>query len=192
MVSYYYPNDDEVKKDSELQEWIGEIFTHALLGNQNSGTLFINGYCRVSMCCLDNGWTIPLTGFPENFTTAEALINFLSVIIFTVSAQHSAVNNPQVWKPLKKEGEVAIFFKYHFHGALYCNFCDLLVWLLLHDAQLRAAAERASSHHQGRVNHGESFGDTSECFRVSQFCIHVNCSYRQLHWQGRFGDIASL
>lgn len=41
-MSYYYPNDAEVKKDSELQEWIGEIFTHALLGNQKSGILFIN------------------------------------------------------------------------------------------------------------------------------------------------------
>lgn len=70
MVNYYYPSDSDVKKDTELQEWIGEIFTHALLQNKESG-------------------------FPENFGTSETLIKFLSMIIFTVSAQHSAVNNPQ-------------------------------------------------------------------------------------------------
>uniref|UniRef100_A0A3Q3WZT4 Uncharacterized protein n=2 Tax=Mola mola TaxID=94237 RepID=A0A3Q3WZT4_MOLML len=28
MVEYYYPTDDDVRKDTELQEWISEIFTH--------------------------------------------------------------------------------------------------------------------------------------------------------------------
>uniref|UniRef100_H2VCF5 Uncharacterized protein n=1 Tax=Takifugu rubripes TaxID=31033 RepID=H2VCF5_TAKRU len=70
MVSYYYPTDCEVTRDTELQEWINEIFVHCLLGNKE-------------------------TGFPEAFTTAEELIKFLTMVIFTVSAQHSAVNNPQ-------------------------------------------------------------------------------------------------
>ncbi|CAG03588.1 unnamed protein product [Tetraodon nigroviridis] len=70
MVNYYYPSDDHLTNDTELQEWIGEIFTHAILQNKESG-------------------------FPENFRTSEELIKFLSMIIFTVSAQHSAVNNPQ-------------------------------------------------------------------------------------------------
>lgn len=39
---------------------------------------------------------ILLTGFPENFATTEELIKFLTMVIFTVSGQHSAVNNAQV------------------------------------------------------------------------------------------------
>ncbi|TWW68834.1 hydroperoxide isomerase ALOXE3-like [Takifugu flavidus] len=70
MVGYYYPTDCEVTRDTELQEWINEIFVHCLLGKK-------------------------ATGFPEAFTTAEELIKFLTMVIFTVSAQHSAVNNPQ-------------------------------------------------------------------------------------------------
>uniref|UniRef100_A0A674NNQ1 Uncharacterized protein n=1 Tax=Takifugu rubripes TaxID=31033 RepID=A0A674NNQ1_TAKRU len=70
MVGYYYPTDCEVTRDTELQEWINEIFVHCLLGKKE-------------------------TGFPEAFTTAEELIKFLTMVIFTVSAQHSAVNNPQ-------------------------------------------------------------------------------------------------
>lgn len=37
MVRYYYPTDSDVQKDSELQEWISEIFTHGFLGNKDSG-----------------------------------------------------------------------------------------------------------------------------------------------------------
>lgn len=39
MVEYYYPNDSDVIKDTELQEWIAEIFTHAVLNNKKSGIL---------------------------------------------------------------------------------------------------------------------------------------------------------
>lgn len=39
MVNYYYSSDSDVKKDTELQEWIGEIFTHALLQNKESGII---------------------------------------------------------------------------------------------------------------------------------------------------------
>lgn len=66
------------------------------------------------------------------------------------------------------------------------NVCDILVRLLLHDAQLLTADEKSSSNHQGPVKHGDSSGDTSKCCGVSQLCINVDCSYRQLHWQGEF------
>ncbi|KAI4788199.1 hypothetical protein KUCAC02_036008 [Chaenocephalus aceratus] len=36
MVAYYYPSDSEVSADSELQEWINEIFYHGFLGNYDS------------------------------------------------------------------------------------------------------------------------------------------------------------
>lgn len=35
MVGYYYPCDSEVSADSELQEWVNEIY--GFLGNNDSG-----------------------------------------------------------------------------------------------------------------------------------------------------------
>ncbi|XP_075869648.1 hydroperoxide isomerase ALOXE3-like [Nelusetta ayraudi] len=71
MVSYYYPTDNDVQRDTELQEWISEIFTHGFLGNKASG-------------------------IPTSFHTVEEVIKFITMVIFTVSAQHGALNNGQV------------------------------------------------------------------------------------------------
>ncbi|XP_060947761.1 hydroperoxide isomerase ALOXE3-like [Limanda limanda] len=77
-VEYYYPSDADVCKDTELQDWICEIFTYGLLGNKASG-------------------------FPHCFHCIEELIRFITMVIFTVSAQHAAVNNGQFdyyfWMP---------------------------------------------------------------------------------------------
>ncbi|XP_034756215.1 hydroperoxide isomerase ALOXE3 [Etheostoma cragini] len=70
VVEYYYASDSEVCKDTELQEWICEIFTHGFLGNKASG-------------------------FPTGFRTVEEVIKFITVVIFTVTAQHAAVNGGQ-------------------------------------------------------------------------------------------------
>ncbi|XP_071335430.1 hydroperoxide isomerase ALOXE3-like [Trachinotus anak] len=70
IVEYYYPSDSEVRKDTELQEWISEIFTHGFLGNKASGC-------------------------PAAFHNVEEVIKFITMVIFTVSAQHAAVNNGQ-------------------------------------------------------------------------------------------------
>uniref|UniRef100_A0A3B4V1N3 Arachidonate 12-lipoxygenase, 12R-type-like n=1 Tax=Seriola dumerili TaxID=41447 RepID=A0A3B4V1N3_SERDU len=69
-VGYYYPSDKTVHKDTELQEWISEIFTHGFLGNKASGC-------------------------PADFYTVEEVIKFITMVIFTVSAQHAAVNSGQ-------------------------------------------------------------------------------------------------
>ncbi|XP_029984479.1 hydroperoxide isomerase ALOXE3-like [Sphaeramia orbicularis] len=78
VIEYYYPSDDDVQNDSELQTWIGEIFTHGFLGNKASG-------------------------IPESFNTAEEVIKFITMIIFNSSGQHATANHSQfdyyTWTP---------------------------------------------------------------------------------------------
>uniref|UniRef100_A0A673ADY8 Si:dkey-17e16.9 n=1 Tax=Sphaeramia orbicularis TaxID=375764 RepID=A0A673ADY8_9TELE len=75
VIEYYYPSDDDVQNDSELQTWIGEIFTHGFLGNKAS----------------------------ESFNTAEEVIKFITMIIFNSSGQHATANHSQfdyyTWTP---------------------------------------------------------------------------------------------
>ncbi|XP_033986239.1 arachidonate 15-lipoxygenase B-like [Trematomus bernacchii] len=78
MLKFYYNNDAEVKKDSELQKWISDIFKHGFLSKVSSG-------------------------IPQRFTTVEELVKFVTMVIFTCSGQHSAVNSGQYdyggWMP---------------------------------------------------------------------------------------------
>uniref|UniRef100_A0A4W5NZ65 Si:dkey-17e16.9 n=1 Tax=Hucho hucho TaxID=62062 RepID=A0A4W5NZ65_9TELE len=62
MVEHFYSSDSEVSRDSELQDWINEIFIHGFLGNGKS---------------------------------VKEVIKFITMVIFTVSAQHSAVSMGQ-------------------------------------------------------------------------------------------------
>ncbi|KAM7010201.1 polyunsaturated fatty acid lipoxygenase ALOX15B-like [Tautogolabrus adspersus] len=78
ILSYYYKSDADVEKDSELQKWILDIFVQGFLSN-------------------------PTTGIPQGFTTVAALVKFVTMVIFTCSLQHSAVNSGQfdygAWMP---------------------------------------------------------------------------------------------
>uniref|UniRef100_A0A3P9MDS7 Arachidonate 15-lipoxygenase type B n=1 Tax=Oryzias latipes TaxID=8090 RepID=A0A3P9MDS7_ORYLA len=75
---FYYKNDGMVQNDAELQNWIQEIFE--------------NGFLRRSE-----------TGIPQKFTTVTELVKFVTMVMFTCSVQHAAVNTGQYdlygWMP---------------------------------------------------------------------------------------------
>ncbi|XP_061882798.1 hydroperoxide isomerase ALOXE3-like [Entelurus aequoreus] len=70
LLEYYYKSDEDVLKDSELQTWIGDIFEHGFLSQ-------------------------PQTGIPQSFTTVPEMIKFVTMVMFTCSCQHAAVNSGQ-------------------------------------------------------------------------------------------------
>ncbi|XP_036069662.1 polyunsaturated fatty acid lipoxygenase ALOX8-like [Oryzias melastigma] len=69
-LKYYYKDDDVVQKDDELQNWIKEIFEHGFLRKEK-------------------------TGIPQKFTTVSELVKFVTMVMFTCSVQHAAVNSGQ-------------------------------------------------------------------------------------------------
>ncbi|XP_030644131.1 arachidonate 15-lipoxygenase B-like [Chanos chanos] len=78
VVRYYYTSDDDVIKDTELQSWIGEIYMKGFLEKAEQG-------------------------ITSSFKSVDELIKFVTMAIFTASAQHAAVNNGQFdyggWMP---------------------------------------------------------------------------------------------
>ncbi|XP_030612224.1 hydroperoxide isomerase ALOXE3-like [Archocentrus centrarchus] len=78
VLRHYYKTDDEVQQDTELQNWIQEIFEHGFLSQES-------------------------TGIPQKFSTVDEMVKFVTMVIFTCSAQHTAVNAGQydfgAWMP---------------------------------------------------------------------------------------------
>ncbi|XP_063806749.1 arachidonate 12-lipoxygenase, 12R-type-like [Pseudophryne corroboree] len=78
IIHYYYKNDEAVSEDPELQAWVAEIFKEGFLENESSGV-------------------------PSFLETKASLIKYLTMVIFTCSAQHAAVNKGQFdfysWMP---------------------------------------------------------------------------------------------
>ncbi|KAJ3611110.1 hypothetical protein NHX12_021126 [Muraenolepis orangiensis] len=78
VLGYYYKQDSDVKRDTELQTWVADIFKHGFLSRTESG-------------------------IPKVFNTVEELVKYVTMVIFNVSAQHSAVNTGQFdycsWMP---------------------------------------------------------------------------------------------
>ncbi|XP_012312959.2 polyunsaturated fatty acid lipoxygenase ALOX15B isoform X2 [Aotus nancymaae] len=78
IIGIYYPSDESVQDDRELQAWVGEIFSKGFLNRESSG-------------------------IPSSLETREALVRYVTMVIFTCSARHSAVSAGQfdscAWMP---------------------------------------------------------------------------------------------
>ncbi|XP_053547856.1 polyunsaturated fatty acid 5-lipoxygenase [Bombina bombina] len=67
IVNIYYESDEIVCEDHELQAFVKDVFVYGLRDNEASG-------------------------FPKCLKTKEKLIEYLTLVIFTASGQHAAVN----------------------------------------------------------------------------------------------------
>ncbi|XP_029464989.1 arachidonate 5-lipoxygenase [Rhinatrema bivittatum] len=67
VINIYYESDETVCEDTELQAFVKDVFVYGLRASKD-------------------------TGFPKCLKTKETLIEYLTLVIFTASGQHAAVN----------------------------------------------------------------------------------------------------
>eukprot|EP00118_Oscarella_pearsei_P020634 m.224919 g.224919 ORF g.224919 m.224919 type:complete len:1044 (+) comp40007_c1_seq1:153-3284(+) len=72
LISVFYSNDNDVKRDTEIQEWIAEVHTFGLHQQGLPGEVDHH--------------------VPSKFSTISELVDTLTALAFTASAQHAAQN----------------------------------------------------------------------------------------------------
>ncbi|XP_070796967.1 polyunsaturated fatty acid 5-lipoxygenase isoform X4 [Pituophis catenifer annectens] len=72
IINIYYGSEEAVCEDLELKAFVKDIFVYGMRSNKDSG-------------------------FPKAIKTREKLSEYLTIVIFTSSAQHAAVNFGQVF-----------------------------------------------------------------------------------------------
>lgn len=125
-------------------------------------------------------------GFPERFNTVEEVIKFITMVIFTITAQHSAVNTGQVGNRkmylirfVLTHSHTHVYIRMHTHNVYIQNIYNPFKLpppynsrlninankKLFHnsvrlplDAQWLTPAAQCSSDHEGTIKHGVSFG----------------------------------
>ncbi|XP_063042919.1 hydroperoxide isomerase ALOXE3-like [Engraulis encrasicolus] len=70
VLAIFYPSDADVSSDEELQGWIEDIYKHGFLEQAS-------------------------TGIPSVFSSVKEVTKFVTMVIFTMTAQHSALNSGQ-------------------------------------------------------------------------------------------------
>ena len=71
IIGIFYKSDDDVKEDTEVQSWANEVHFNSFPGHNGAP----DGH-----------------GFPDKMESREDLILYCTLIMFTGSAQHAAVN----------------------------------------------------------------------------------------------------
>ena len=71
IIGIFYKSDDDVKEDTEVQSWANEVHFHAFPGYDGAP----DGH-----------------GFPDKMESCEDLILYCTLIMYSGSAQHAAVN----------------------------------------------------------------------------------------------------